>query len=361
MKRKKAKRIPLLLLSLVVLVWGVQVTAFAASSYYDPADYVDDVVINGDTKTVYYDFAGVPWLYWFYDNYTNASTFITGDSAVCLVRGATDSRCYCMPFGGAPSMGTITGGALDVSDIIPGSSIDFTTDFTVGLQWRGSDVAQATVSFTVLVYYYNADGVYIGLSDIAKDSVVYEDLTSVGYQSISRSLSGSIPVNAHYIIPYIVVTCAVPTEYANYGLNWHVSNCSFTMSVDINMIQEQSNLMQSVNDKLDDLGGKIDDTNVRLDQIITGSDADNAAADQFVDDMGTKTDKLDGLVSDMGSTNKPDVNNAVPDVDDVVDSDSVISLTNVVTPWFENEVFIAYLLVAVMLMFGSYVLFGKKA
>lgn len=353
----------------------------AVSGYYDPADYIDDVVINGDTKTVYYDFAGVPWLFWFYDSYSGSSTMITGDSASYMLVGATDFNCYAQPFGGQPSMGTISGGALDVSDIIPGSSIDFDTEFTVGIKWSGSDTEDVTVTYSVVVYYYDANGAYMGISDIVRSSDIFDDLSSAGYQSVTKSLTGTIPVNAHYIIPSIVISCDWVDDGVGYGLTWYMSDCNFTMAVDISMIQEQSNLMQSVNgkldelgdkiddtndklddanDKLDNIGDKIDDTNDKLDDIITGTPEQNASADSFKDSVSDRADAMQDALDTMDSVDQPDISDMDVSVDTFVPETSMLAYTGPILAFWNNSTLKGMLVMVVSLALVSFVFFGKK-
>lgn len=83
-------------------------------------------------------------------------------------------------------------------------------------------------------------------------------------------------------------------------------------------------------------------------------------AEQTKNEIAEKTDEMDTLVEDMNSVNKPDVDSVVPDVNIVVSDNDISVISDSLAPWFQQSLFLNYLLIVCMLMFVSYVLFGKK-
>lgn len=83
-------------------------------------------------------------------------------------------------------------------------------------------------------------------------------------------------------------------------------------------------------------------------------------AEQAKEEIAEKSDQMDSLVEDMNSVNKPDVNSVVPDVNIVVSDNDISVISDSLAPWFQQSLFLNYLLIVCMLMFVSYVLFGKK-
>lgn len=83
-------------------------------------------------------------------------------------------------------------------------------------------------------------------------------------------------------------------------------------------------------------------------------------SEQAKNEIAEKTEEMDTLVEDMNSVNKPDVDSVVPDVNIVVSDNDISVISDSLAPWFQQSLFLNYLLIVCMLMFVSYVLFGKK-
>ena len=321
---------------LCVICLILTIPAEAASTIlpgcYDPADYIHDITISGDTKTIRYDFSDIRYAFRYWDNDGLAIKDFVDNATVDIGGYASEVAVSCYPFGIVPSGGALTarGGALYVGDLLPGSPIDFNFSLELSFSWENDGQP-----FDLIVKYEPGYYVYDELGNLI--DTVNLDMTSVTYPlgvtlelTDFQELSGTSPASASYVMPFVRVRSYIIGQEQVWV---HISfqGLHTGLSVDLSTVLENSNQMQAIKDKLDDLnssignvGDKIDGTNDRLDQIISGGDAGDSlgsAGDKLVGSSGVVSDKADSVVGDIGSVGNfesglmSDINNTIGKID----------------------------------------------
>lgn len=276
---------------------------------YDPADYIHDITISDDTKTIRYDFSDIRYRFKFWESNKGTVTYYD-DNFEVLIDDTYQYVVACFPFGADPSVACQ--GAVYVGDISPGSPLGFEFDLEVYFEWY-EVYEEYSIALSIEPFYvlYDASGYLLGTYNLDITSKTYTLVNEqAGLNRLSDlvTISGTIPIDAVYVAPAYRLRV---TDVAKVDVYFGVQGAHTALSVDINTVLENSNQMQAIQNKLDDLqssigdvGDKIDGTNDRLDQIITGGDAGDslgAAGDQLEDASGAVSDKADSVVDDIGS------------------------------------------------------------
>ena len=321
---------------LCVICLILTIPAEAASTIlpgcYDLSDYIHDITISGDTKTIRYDFSDIRYAFRYWDNDGLAIKDFVDNATVDIGGYASEVAVSCYPFGIVPSGGALTarGGALYVGDLLPGSPIDFNFSLELSFSWENDGQP-----FDLIVKYEPGYYVYDELGNLI--DTVNLDMTSVTYPlgvtlelTDFQELSGTIPASASYVMPFVRVRSYIIGQEQVWV---HISfqGLHTGLSVDLSTVLENSNQMQAIKDKLDDLnssignvGDKIDGTNDRLDQIISGGDAGDSlgsAGNKLEGSSGVVSDKADSVVGDIGSVGNfesglmSDINNTIGKID----------------------------------------------
>ena len=326
---------------LCVICLILAIPADAASTIlpgcYDPADYIHDITISDATKTIRYDFSDIRYAFRYWDNGSGKVQNFTDNFSV-QVQVKTQHLVNCFPFGGINNGHDMVnpGCALFVGDILPGSPIDFKFGLEVSFEWvNEGQPFDMTLVYQPAYHLFDDNGALLNTVSLEKETVVYtlgdgHETSATLTLSDIRYLSGTIPADATYILPYYKLT-ANNSSSDQVMVTLSVQGLHTSLSVDINTVLENSNQMQAIQNKLDDLqssignvGDKIDGTNDRLDQIITGGEAGDslgAAGDRLENASGSVSNKADSVVGDIGSVGDfesgvmSDINSAFGQID----------------------------------------------
>lgn len=138
------------------------------------------------------------------------------------------------------------------------------------------------------------------------------------------------------------------------------------ISVDMSAVESESQMMQGIQDKLDELKNQQQETNDKLDEIITGTPGANAGADNMQGVAGDYKDQVNNQLQNgqsqldkLDQLPRPDVSGAVT-LPEWAASDQFLGFNAVVATIWENETIYEIMVVASILMLASYILFGKK-
>lgn len=274
---------------LCLLVTVGAAPAYAAGSIlpgcYDPADYIHDITISGDTKTIRYDFSDLSYAFRYWDNSGQMQDF-TDRAFIAVNEDSSEIAIACYPFGVLPSAGSNLdnrGGALYVGDILPGSPIDFSALLNVKFDWvNNSDPFEIDVRYEPAYLLYDSNGVFLEDVHLEGTRVFY---TFGQYLTLedTQEISGTIPASSAYIIPYFRLRVYHPLlDYSWFYVE--VTGMDTEFSVDLSTILDNSNQMQAIKDKLDDLNVSIGDVNDKLDEILNQPDQEKNDAQQGAND-----------------------------------------------------------------------------
>lgn len=282
------------------------VPAHAAIAAYDPDDYVSEVVINGDIKTVTFDFGlHDPWInmYEHFEDGSNKKYTFTG-TAEMWTPSADAIRVYGMvyPLGvqGFIDSYAPSGGVIDVSDIMPGASLTFDISWTLTFALiPNMSLVDATVTdalhvgSSVRLVMYDADGAPIGNIKSA-DQWDYIPNTPSHSFHVGVETVAELPSDCKYILPFFEIQGTEPQVPLN-QLRWNVVPQGFAITTDINMVYQDSVTMDRINDKLDDITAGIQDTNDKLDDVNQGIQDTNDKLDDVNQGIQDTNDKLDDI------------------------------------------------------------------
>ena len=283
-------------LLLILAIPPVQVNA----ANYTAADFVSNTVVSGDTKTVYYTFGSPISPFTIFQDQTGV-TVGSGYGTVShyfesgVSNYKVDFTTY--HFGSKFYTGSSSrDGLVDISDIVSGASI--TLDLGFRLEYAASVNPQGfSIRYRHIVCCY--DAAYNLIDQYIPSWPDYVD---------TKETLFSVDDSADYVVPSGAAYIACMTQFqllsvANTGtLSFSVRPDAIRMSVDINMIHEQSQTMQKIEQQLGDIGDKLDDTNNKLDEIISGGEAGEqlgAAGDDMTGSSGAVSDQAGQVGSDL--------------------------------------------------------------
>lgn len=302
----------LCVLSFCVLALAFPVNAVADGHIITPSSVLQDVTIDGTIKTAHYNFDAWYWYIRTYDNGTGEfGGYAKGSMEVVFPEGTTYLLLRCFPFGSYQAEGgnLVSGStSFDVSDILPGSPIDFSYEVWCDLDW--THVLEVTVKCRLDCYYYDSNGLYLGVveGDQYVETLVSDganDETSLDVHAFT--VSGSFPANAYYIVPCIRFDI-LPSED---GFTFTFGSSHFDLYVDIDTVLENSNTLNSINDKLADV-------NNTLGSIDSALNAD-ADIDAGVSDFSGAADDINNAMQSAGTV----MNAGSDSVSDIVNSSAM--------------------------------------
>ena len=294
---------------LCLLVCGLTAPVYAASTIlagnYDPADYIHDISISGDTKTIRYDFSSVYGGWFIWERNSGSSEISMYEFDFELVANSEYYTINYFPFGDpfdvtTKNLSSPAHGCLYVGDILPGSSIDYDFLFVFDVTWDNFDDVIVDIDLHYYHYLdcYDKNGAYIETLTIDAGVKSYTvDVGSAGLELHNANFSGSFPANAVYVRPRLRFSV-----YSDPALDMHIRGMAgqIDLSVDLNTVLENSNQMAAIKNKLDDLNVSIGDVNDKLDQILQQpeqekNDASQGANDAFSGVVDVVPDHSEGL------------------------------------------------------------------
>lgn len=133
----------------------------------------------------------------------------------------------------------------------------------------------------------------------------------------------------------------------------------FTMTFTISSLYELQQTQEKTNELLEAVEVKLEANGQKLDDIINGTPEQNESANNAADVLGNKGEQLGNLAGDI-QPDKPDLDSVDTNVDKLVPSVGLTTLTGAISPIANNELVIKILVMVATLILVSYVLFGKK-
>lgn len=283
--KKIFRALPLLLC--LCLIVSALVVPVSAVQYLKPSDYLAEVTADGNIKTAHYSFRGLDWLITAWNSTTGVYEDYSNDVYYFPDVSYKQALFQAYPFGGPVYGNSLPWNsvAFDVSDILPGSPIDFEFPFYVRARWDTYEHVDVSVSCSYGMAYYDKNGnlqnTIYGASQnfsFTMDNVVYKEWEE------KLTISGTIPASAYYIVPFVKVD-TVLSEFVP-DMQIFFGGGSFDLYIDVNTVIENSNMMQSINKKLDDIVGALNgDANV----------------DTSVSDFSGASDTLNNAMQSAGS------------------------------------------------------------
>lgn len=366
-----------------------------------PADYIVDTVVDGDSKTVTYRFddTAVRVNLWGSPSGAKISSLYlgTGSSfnpnlAFTSISSDTGFMSRVYVFGSEAFDGQDAPvGVLDISDIMPGASLDLTLDYDLTFEyWQGA-VTQAQVVMTAGVFCYDAGGSYLKtvyFSEV-RETINFETTPSSS-QIVTYDPECMLTLDSgvSLILPFTSYNFTILDGKPLSACNVAFTPDPFDITCDINMVYENSQTMdaikdqlgdisqgiqdtndklddvsqgiQDMNDRLDDVNDQMADTNDKLDTIIDGTPEQQATAAEKSDEAANMRDQVQDMISQKDSVVKPDAADIDMDISDVVDDDSVSMLTSSIAPIYDMPVVTNYFAVFGSVLVISFILFGKK-
>lgn len=355
----------------MVVLTAMVSPAYAAPVVYNPGDYISEISVSGDVKTVTYDFNDISGYFRWWTGAELVEFYGWGFSGQVEAHTNWPALTW-FPFGAYASTSGFDA-ALDISDILPYSDIDFSASMEVIVHLEDfHETDYVNGNYKVEYYYYDANMQYIG-NYVSPVMTHKFDLVSTDdkYGAVwlgTIEYSGTFPADAVYVVPYFNINFGIPSIYLPDSImDITFQRAGFLLSVDIDTILDNSHQMQAIKDKLDDLnvsigdvGNKIDGTNDRLDSIISGTPEQNESADAFKDVITDQAGQIQDSLDVMDSVPKPDASDIKTSVDSFVPETDMLAYTTPLTMFWTNSTLAAMVVLVVSLATVSFVFFGKK-
>ena len=371
----------LAILGLVLVTLPSPVSAVAIPAY-DPSDFISNVTVDGDVKTVTFDFSElVPYVVVWESLSTNTTVttryseekiYLTPEQYSVRISGRM------FPFGSqgqdnqsAPA----DGGLLDVSDLCAGAPVSFFMSYGIHAEMTSGYDETVENALTVRLnnglYKYDKDGNYLGVEYLGARTEYLSHPESY-YWDYTAEKTWYCDEDVAYILPFISFDFS--GEQLDYW-SFSVQESDFTMSTDINMVLEQSQTMDEIKNQVTQNGEKLDDvndnleegnklqqeTNDKLDEIIDGRSEEIEDSENLKDEIANQGQIVDDALAEKDALlNKPDPEDVAVDLDDYID------------PYYRGQVVNAFAVftglpfptgmlgVVCGIIVVSYVLFGKK-
>lgn len=372
---QKAIRCTTSILAVLAVVLISFPTPASALDSYQPKNYISDIKVDGDIKTVTYLFDnGLPVTnFWEtpggakIQNNSKVVTYMPTDGTTSFT-----ARSYYLGAEAYDNGSMPLGHVIDVGDIKDQAPVAISSRFSMQTWNIASTGMPSTITPIVSMRYsygffaYDKTGAYIGTYYGTATTVTIEPGKVYDF---SARYEDPLPSGIKYMLPFNSFNGTMANgSMDNLGLSMNF--WFFQMDVDINMIYEQSQTMGQIKDKLGDIeeeigdvGDKIDDTNDKLDEIISGGEAATEAS-EVIEDLDEDIDGFNDLMQD-----KEDLEDDLPTTptsfQDVIDEDvldGAITDAGKIMDWESsglNRMF-APMGLSVGLSILFYVVFGKK-
>lgn len=342
-----------------IAVFAVVVVCLATpakAAVYDIADFYQTAVVDGSDKTVFYEI-DVPA----YSIVTGGgSQFASGYGTISFTFPAavTNVGIVNVYHFGAIIYGnssSASDGLLDVSDIMNGAVVSLALDFSINMGTSTSIPMNANFDYTTFIMSYDKNMKRIETYTL---ETVNSSLAPEGAVFVENNCVYTLPDNTAYI------GCATQIYFrAGFDLSTmsaEVAPQPVIISVDTNMIYEQSVTMDKIKEQLTGIGGKLDDTNEKLDSVISGTPEMNDSANQAQDRVDGLAGELNAAGDALGSLEKPEFN-----ADEVVPSEqlagaSYLAYTGLISIFWENDTIMTMVSILGSVMLISFLLFAEK-
>lgn len=314
----------------------------AVTKSYNYEDYVSSATVSGNVKTVNVSIPVEPVLWQYFLSGAEVGV-ASGNNMALDVNPNRQYAIRCYVFGSSLDLNQYAIGrsystdALYIGNIPDGTSYDVRCDLFI-------DDTSATVGFanSWTDLYLDENGKCLKVVNQNSSAGCVVGQTTNTYHIL---MSGTIskPEGAVYLVTgFQFHNIKTGTETDTLGISFY----GYNLTMDI--------------DQLSSLAEQQGKTNKLLEEIKTGSTADQEAADKFNDEVGNQTGEMDKLVGDMDKLEKPDVDDIDVSVDDYVDPEGVDIMSQTLTPILLDPFLLSFLMIVVILTFVSYVLFGLR-
>lgn len=340
-------------------------TPASALESFQPANYLQDISVDGDIKTVTYLFdSSIPLTNFWLQPSGEKLTYQANEITLFPPKGTTSftSRTYPLGKEAYDSQVMPVYSAVDVGDIKELAPVSISSRFSVQLRDLTASHMESMVPYTVRYscgfYAYDASGAYLGVFYGPNET---KELYPGDVFDFVARYDDALPSNIKYLLPFVTgVFTPTGSYYDNFDYNgFLIKPWYFRMDVDINMIYEQSQTMQRIEEEIGEIGDKIDDTNDKIDDIITGTPEMKDDADGFEGEIGDTVDDLEDVMKEDDMT-KPSIEDMDADIEEYLDPTSQEKISSSVGGVWDFPVANGMLMVVLNLTFASYVLFGKK-
>lgn len=256
-------------------------------------------------------------------------------------------RVYIAPFGTAFAgweYDYADGRYLSTNNIPSGAT--FKVDFAIKLESSDGDISFKSSDFRS----YSVDNSYASFITSSRQS---PNPTIDSNNWLNFSFEGDIPTDSDGWFPFMNVYMNGQTS----GGIFYFELRSFEIQLSINALYRLNETTQENNALLREVERQLEEQGKTMNDILNGTPEQNEAADDAAGILGNKGDQLGGLVDDI-QTEKPNLDSV--DVDKIIPSAGINTLSGAISPIAENPLVIKILVMVGTLLLVSYVLFGKK-
>lgn len=341
-----------------VLLCSIFVPAMAVSNVYQPKDYISRIEYEGNNEIVYYNFDVAPY----FSVRNQASGVATNDFGSVFIENVNSQKPYVFriyPLGQNFVPGSsISSGVIDIRDFKSKAVFNFEASVNFNIQYAYKTMAAGTTNFYFLssVYFcfYDADGGFISQvssSDIRYDVKLISALLEGTGEEYVLDISApmQIPENAVYMAPCILSYLYPPDQNADHLITRiDCDTQGFHLFVSKNLLIEQSETLEAINDKADDLIYGTPEQNQ------AAQDAQNKA-DSFQSEVEAGQELEEGWLQDFDESSDS-LNNTITGFINGKGFTQLSALVSPIMSW-ENTGVIMMLLIAFINM--SIILFGR--
>lgn len=345
---KATKRIIPIFVAVITLFGFVCIPAVNAASY-TPISYKDHIYFENSGEGTTTFSVVIPEKYWYFyadigDGYdtiqqSGFKPFIVNN--ICLVPTKVAWR----PTGF---------NVLDVTEIPDGSRIRLNTNLS--LAYSG-EWTQGLCYYYFRLYYYGDTGNYLGqevvykgqfnLMDSDGDMVNYIPFTDVDF-TLTK------PGGTAVIMPVINLTFTSNdklTPSPSYSIKVTPDHFRFFLDIDNDFLEQEQITEQT---KL------LEEMVLQNEELLNGTKSQNAAADNFNNEMDSVTDELGDMQEDLESVEKPDVGLSELIPNNVLQGTHYLTYANTLKAfWQNNDIVIIFTIMGVLILI-SFILFGRK-
>lgn len=251
---------------------------------------------------------------------------------------------------------TRDGYLFDVSNFPQGTTMSW--EWTIEFTGYSGDITNLGDSFDYWCYFFNAPDEYGWSYRGGRTSLfglpAYDDTKKIVAYCEYKHGSSTVGSTSPYVAPLIRFESL---EFSKLPAEITVKTSSVKVMIpitddllDLAQSEKTQKMLNEINNQLAEQGKTMDD-------LLNGTPEQNEIAGNISDALTDKGEQLGGLIDDM-QTEKPNLDSV--DVDKIIPSTGITTLSSAISPIAENPLVIKILVMVGTLLLVSYVLFGKK-
>lgn len=299
-----------------VLCLFLTVPALAAESWtvLKPADHISYFSREDDIELVYYAFEQKPMIQYRVNH--EDGTYRKGTSVDYCTVDLLYSGCKFpvgfdyYPLGSMPSFGPPlsnpnSGGiAIDAHDFKPNAAVTIMSTISLSLEYIYATVGQESdpdyakyIVYSYLAGYDDSGNYLTRISDTYIDDIRLDPRSSPMTLRISRSLDFSeFQSEVSYIVPYFQISLTLPGDSPDIEvINVKFDPQDFVITMRTDWLKQNSLTMQAIENQLEDLNDKQDQTNDKLDELLQQPEQEKQEASSS---GGDAADELISVIPD---------------------------------------------------------------